>query len=688
MNRPLYLRSVLTIALLLAFSSAALALEPQAAAQARLGLEQFQAGAYDEAAAAFAAALQAEPTNEHLRFNQACALAAQGDLAEARALWKQSALASDLELAAQSHYNLGCLALDEARALFAANPLKALPEVREQGLQHLAVAAEHYRDSLAIAPQHAEAQHNLELIRSWTTYMRTAWDKLDRQKRRDESDLFAFLDLLIESQRTLRSTAQREVDRFPSPRRWQSVYEAHQAQRTLTAEIEPLKEKITAALTATVEANANRQAQAQAADMLHGLADQARRAMDEATTALEAQAPQEALAAQLRAVESLESIYLAAASYPELLRKAIAVQEQLVAQSRQIVTPAEERSPNEAKEPPLPPDFVDLAHRQRFVAELSALLPLKARALLQQIDPPRREAEPSEAEPSISIMEPSEMPAAEGEEQPSAADEASEEKAAKEEVPEDEAAGGDDTELLEPQELESEEEEAALPAALATEEAQQQAALKKSLQTAIALAPEVERLTRAASDDLQAEDAARALPQQEEALRLLKEMAETLPPPESQPNQQQQNQDQQQDQQQNQDQPQQQNENQQNQQQSSENQPEQSQADSQDSPEPQESEMPQEPGEEQEQQEGSQQEQQPEEESPAQAGEPQQDEAQENEAQQAGESSAPLSEEQAMSDEQTAALLQRVRERQQEHRERMRALERALRRAAPVEKDW
>lgn len=111
---------------------------------------------------------------------QGAALAASGRPTEARELFAAVAAGDDPALAALAHYNLGCLAARQAQELFGAPP-EELPATQcEEGLALLAQACEHFRQCLRLNPQHADARHNLELIRLWIGANRGLWQGLAR----------------------------------------------------------------------------------------------------------------------------------------------------------------------------------------------------------------------------------------------------------------------------------------------------------------------------------------------------------------------------------------------------------------------------------------------------------------------------------------------------------------------------
>ena len=135
-----------------------------AAKKVKQGISHYRAQEFKQAVNAFAEADVAKPDNDLITFDRACAYAAQGDTEKATELYRTAALSRDTKLAVRCHYNLGGLSAEQARGVFGENPQDAAPEVRTEGLQLLQTAVGHYRDCIELAPNHAEARHNLELM--------------------------------------------------------------------------------------------------------------------------------------------------------------------------------------------------------------------------------------------------------------------------------------------------------------------------------------------------------------------------------------------------------------------------------------------------------------------------------------------------------------------------------------------
>ncbi len=152
-------------AFLLAIDGVAWAGPREAGPHVKEALARFEAGDYAAAAEAFARADEALPENPRIALDLAAALAAQGDTNQAAALLEKAAASSDREAAVRARYNLGCLAAEKARTLLGSRPEQAPIEARQQGLDLLARAAGHYRQCLQLDGNHADARHNLEVVR-------------------------------------------------------------------------------------------------------------------------------------------------------------------------------------------------------------------------------------------------------------------------------------------------------------------------------------------------------------------------------------------------------------------------------------------------------------------------------------------------------------------------------------------
>jgi len=475
-------RSIVTILLgLLAVPGVVSAGSGDAADKVERGIKHYSAGDYKAAAAAFAEADVAQPDDPRIIFDRACVYAAAGDVERAVELFQTAALSPDPALAARCHYNRGRLAAGKAQAVFGERPEDASAEIRQEGLQLLIQAVGHFRDCIEMEPDHADARHNLEVIRLWIKHMQSLWQERDRQKQRDEMNLLEFLLSVEARQRQLRATGKLLVAQLDSPKRRQALSAAGTSQRSLAEEIGPLKEKIAQMLAAPQQApgqpaagpsagtplppSSSQPDSQDAAGLLNTLADEVAQAMLSAAGELDGRRPADAVKSQTDAVAKLDEIYKIVVPYPRLLRRALDTQQELVDRA----APAEE-TPEETPDAQSPQehpreDIEGLAWTQGFVAGWSGSLVPKAEQGLEGL----KSGAPS--------------------------------------------AGKD------PRQTSSD----------AKSGEKQIEGLRQSMQKAVELGPKVQALTAEAASDLQNRKPADALPKQQQALKLLKEIAEPLP---------------------------------------------------------------------------------------------------------------------------------------------------------------
>ena len=92
-------------------------------------------------------------------------------------------------------------------ASWRANILKpSPPEKRQEIVDQLKAAVASFRHCLDLQPENARARRDIELVRQWIKYYSDQWQAHDREKRRQETNLVAFLEFLIETQRALRES--------------------------------------------------------------------------------------------------------------------------------------------------------------------------------------------------------------------------------------------------------------------------------------------------------------------------------------------------------------------------------------------------------------------------------------------------------------------------------------------------
>ena len=467
-----------------------------AAKKVKQGIAYFRAQDFKKAVNSFAEADVARPDNDLITFDRACAYAAQGDTEKAAELFRTAALSRDTRLAVRCRYNLGGLAVGQARAVFGEKPQEAVPEVRVQGLQLLQTAVGHYRDCIELAPDHAEARHNLELIRLWIKQMEDVWRQRDRQKQREEMNLLAFLQMIEARQRTLRATARSLADQPDSPQRRQAFSATATAQQELSQEIEPLKEKITAELQPAQPPGSAAAAGppvapppdesiAEAVSLLTQLADDVGRAMQNAADNLDGESVDDAVALQADSVAGLDQIYMAVAPFPDMVTRGVATQEELNNRVAPAAKSGDETGEEETQSgktvdgedrPQL--DAPEAAWDQQFVAGWGEILPGKAKHGMKNLDGIDPAAMAAMAGPT------SQQPAPD-------------------------------------------------PAA-AQKQQEQLDQLKAAMERAVELGPRIHALAQEASDLLDKQEPADALPKQEETLKLWKEIADLLPKQEKQ----------------------------------------------------------------------------------------------------------------------------------------------------------
>ncbi len=237
-------------ALVLVASLAGISRADNPAEAVREGLRWYGKGEFDKARDRFAAAREQFDSGDAGKaaiaaFDQACASHRKGDVAQAREWYLKAGLAHDKGLAASAHFNLGTLAAEEARRLAGEHPENVAAEKRQEILDQLKAAVASFRHCLELQPDNSRARRDIELVRQWIKYYTDKWHAHDREKRRQETNLVAFLEFLIETQRALREsvkalTATAPADAFAEPKRLQDE---------LQEEIPPLKEKIKTELT-------------------------------------------------------------------------------------------------------------------------------------------------------------------------------------------------------------------------------------------------------------------------------------------------------------------------------------------------------------------------------------------------------------------------------------------------------
>jgi hypothetical protein len=258
-------------------------------------------------------------------FDEACACHRQGEFERARERYLQAGLSHDRRLAAAAHYNLGTLAAEAAHKLAGEDPETVAVDKRPEVLDQLRSAVASFRHSLELQGDNPRARRDIELIRQWIRYYSERWRERDRQKRREESNLVAFLELLIEIQWSLRES----VKLLSSPAPADAYAELKRAQLELQEEIEPLHDKIRSELQATGDPNAGAppdEERERGIALLESWADEAGSKMSSAANRLGERQSEPAADEQQSAIDELEKIWEAVIAFHPLLARDLADQ--------------------------------------------------------------------------------------------------------------------------------------------------------------------------------------------------------------------------------------------------------------------------------------------------------------------------------------------------------------------------
>lgn len=298
----------------------------------REGLQLYRSEKFEQAHEKFAMAAeelekQKSKAAATAAFDEACALHRKGDVEKARDLYLRAGLSQDTSIAVAAHFNLGNLSAEEARKGCDGKPDLVPPDQREKILDHLKQSVDAYRHCLELKPDHASARRNLELVRQWIKYYTDRWRELDRQKRRDESNLLKFLEYLIQTQTGLRDTVlhlsdSTNADQFAEIKRLQSE---------LREEIPTLREKIAEQLRPEADPNSKQPANAskeveEGILMLQGWADTAGQKMEAAERQLSTRDTAKTATEQQLTLDELDRIWEAVVPFHPLLAVELAAQ--------------------------------------------------------------------------------------------------------------------------------------------------------------------------------------------------------------------------------------------------------------------------------------------------------------------------------------------------------------------------
>ena len=308
--------------------------------QIREGLRHYQAAEYDSAQKLFAAATEELDKSRSSQaaiaaFDEACALHRKGDKDKARERYLKAGLSPDKAIATASHFNLGTLSAENARNIAGENPQNAAAEDRQKILDELKQAVASYRHALELNPEHQPSRRNLELVRTWIKYYSDRWNEIDRQKRRDESNLVQFLEFLMMTQNALKQSVQQLPENPPL-----DVYaQIKKNQDELAEELPFLREKIAKELQpqgSPPGTNAPPQPLPlelkEGIELLQGWSDKAADEMQSASSQLFKAMPVDTVTHQQEAVTHLDKIWDAVIPFHPLLAKELSDQTAIAGQ--------------------------------------------------------------------------------------------------------------------------------------------------------------------------------------------------------------------------------------------------------------------------------------------------------------------------------------------------------------------
>lgn len=373
------------------------------------GIRNFQRAEYNAAAKAFQDADLLEPGNPIIEFNRGCAEARVQNREGARSLFRSVTLAEDPALAASAHYNLGCLEVIEARGIFGESPEDASKEIRTRGVRTLTTAIRHFRDALAIQPDHDAAKKNIEVLKLWLADMRRKWNARDaaEEKNQNQQPLSEPLPWLLDRLDLKQHAAHELVVRYDSRR--PTIESIREPQQKVLDRIPELREKIREYFAPAEGADApDPAAEAAIQEMLEG-ADVVEKHLREAIDSLNSDNPTDALDPQVAAIDKLNEMFESVVGFPQLVNRALRVQRRTEMHTQLYVNvqPRSQRSspdtptanptmsgrpqgsgePVPFDPPPPPPHYGNLLYdRQSRVRSMANLIPERATELKELLD--------------------------------------------------------------------------------------------------------------------------------------------------------------------------------------------------------------------------------------------------------------------------------------------------------------
>jgi Ca-activated chloride channel homolog len=412
--RPL--RAISVLAILLIMSTDVRGDEIDPTRKIADGLKRYNEQKFDEAVADFESATQKldqEKSRESTIavYDEACAYHRKGDFDKARDRYLQAGLSPDRELATSAHFNLGMMSSEKARTLAGDNPDVVPADKRQEIIETLKQSIGSYRHCLELDPKHTPSRKNLELLRQWIKFYSDRWAEIDRQKRRQETNLMQFLEFILSAQSSLRDVVTGLVENTSADR----LAELKQMQDDLALEVPVLKDKIASELNpkedpkqdpkqATASGTVSEEDKkglAQAIELLQSWATEAESAMERAGNKLTSRGPKLAMDEQQTALDSLDRIWDAIVDFRSLLSKEITDQSK-------VVDGTERPSTDDSS---IQSDPSDLSQLQSKTLRKAKLLAPKAQAELEQWEkqPPKENDTPESTEGSPKKVDPEEV---------------------------------------------------------------------------------------------------------------------------------------------------------------------------------------------------------------------------------------------------------------------------------------
>lgn len=195
-------------------SAAEAALTEQQVSAVNTAVEAVEVGRFAEAIALLDAVPRSAPETEGeapaIALVRGVALLALDEQDDAKAAFERASGGSDPQTTLRARYNLGSLETYAAKTLLGEEPEAASGEVRTNALDALDRARDHFRAALLLDPEHADAQHNLELLRLYVKNLKDIWKKRDEAKQEQEKQDEPWLDQL-ERLGTEQAKIQREL---------------------------------------------------------------------------------------------------------------------------------------------------------------------------------------------------------------------------------------------------------------------------------------------------------------------------------------------------------------------------------------------------------------------------------------------------------------------------------------------